>query len=100
MTHHSTKEHEYPTSYCQWVVTEDGSFVEWDGNEKFYEAMDWMQYIIDNFLGLNPAANLDFSKGHTLNGQIEAQGEEEEDQWSLVVKDNKVSGVYPDEIEY
>ena len=100
MIHYSTKEHEYPTSYCQWVITEDGRFVKWDGEEKFHDSLEWMQYIIDNFLGLKPAANLDFSKSHTLNGQIEAQGEEEEDQWSLVVKNNKVSGVYPDEVEY
>lgn len=90
------KKEDYPGNYCQWVVTEDGRFVEWDRNEKFYDSVEWMQYLIDTFLGSAPKAKneLAFLEGHNLNGQIEAQGELSDDHWSLIVKDNKVSAIY------
>jgi hypothetical protein len=93
-TFNNPKKEDYPGNYCQWVVTEDGRFVEWDRNEKFYDSVEWMQYLIDKFLGMNPLAKHDFLEGHTLNGQIEAQGEDEKDQWSLIVEDNQISTVY------
>jgi hypothetical protein len=73
-----------PSYYCQWVPTADGAGIEWDGNEKFYEAEAWMRYLINRFLA--PA-------GHVLNGVIQAQGEAAADRWDLVVKDNAVSRV-------
>jgi hypothetical protein len=62
------------------------------------EAGTWMQYIIDHFLGANPIAKNANSKwlaehlqGHMCNGVIEAQGEEPDDQWTIVVQNNKVT---------
>jgi len=96
-----------PGLWCQWVPTEDGEGLEWDGGEKFYNATEWMQYLIDHFLGDDPIAkkvdaDFDFLQGHTLNGTIYAQGEEPGDIWKIVVKDNVVkevgaSIVYDDE---
>jgi len=40
-----------------------------------------MKHIIDNILA---------PKGYMLNGEIEAQGEDPEDRWRLVVINNKV----------
>ncbi len=89
-----------PSLWCQWVATGDGEYIEWDGGEKFYEAPAWMQYIISHFIGSSPMAKHANSKwltehlqGHVCNGIIEAQGEEAEDQWTLVVQNNKVSVV-------
>ena len=71
-----------PGLWCQWVITDDGEYIEWDQGEKFYKSPEWMQYIIDNFIA---------PKGHICNGEIYATGEDSEDVWYLVVKDNKVT---------
>lgn len=94
-----------PGLWCHWVPTEDGTAIVWDGGEKFYDAVEWMQYIIDHFIGPKPLANpgavrstlpvcdimLPFLTGHNLNGQFEAQGEERGDHWLLVVENNVAS---------
>lgn len=97
-----------PGLWCQWVVSEDGTTLEWDGGEKFYDATEWMRYLIDHFLGHDPQAARDnihfgFLQGHTLNGIIYAQGEESGDVWKIVVDGNEVMEirgrtVYDDEI--
>jgi hypothetical protein len=80
-----------PGLWCQWTPTENGQFIEWDGGEKFYNAAEWMTYIIDHFIKPKAKSKLPFLKGHTCNGEIEAQGEDANDRWKLVVTDNKVS---------
>jgi hypothetical protein len=84
-----------PGLWCQWVPTDDGTAIEWNGAEKFYNSEEWMQYLIDHFIGQTPRAKsvLPFLGRHTLNGEIEAEGEERGDVWKLVVKDNQVSRV-------
>jgi len=85
-----------PGLWCQWVATEEGDAIEWDYQEKFYNAPEWMQYIINHFLGENPLAKLNdpenfgFLQGHKLNGEIYAQGEEADDMWKLEVVDGQV----------
>jgi hypothetical protein len=82
-----------PGLWCQWIATEDGHFIEWDVGEKFYSSAEWMKYIIQHFIGPNPIAKaeLPFLRGHTLNGEIEAEGEDSSDRWKLIVADNEVS---------
>lgn len=87
-----------PSLWCQWCASDDGEYIEWDGGEKFYEAGEWMKYIINHFLGANPIAKNANSKwlsehlqGHVCNGVIEAQGEESDDRWTIVVQNNKVT---------
>lgn len=86
-----------PSLWCGWCTDEEGNYIQWDGGEKFYSSAEWMQYIIDHFLGTNPLAKLnnpehfDFLQGHTLNGDIYAQGEEADDMWKLEVRDNIVT---------
>lgn len=93
-----------PGLWCQWTPTEDGTAIEWDGGEKFYASEEWMEYIIKHFIGSNPIAptketTLQFLKPHTLNGVIEAQGEDDEDHWFLVVEDNEVFSFTEEEYE-
>jgi len=97
---HNRPDESQPSLWCQWVASEDGEYIEWDGSEKFYESPAWMEYILDHFLCENPIAKNANSKwlsehlqGHTCNGVIEAQGEEPDDQWTLVVQNNKVTVV-------
>lgn len=83
-----------PGLWCQWVPTEDGEAIEWDGNEKFYDADQWMRYLIDHFLkpGALAAQDLPFLQAnHVCNGVIKAQGEDIDDRWKLIVKDNVVT---------
>jgi hypothetical protein len=77
-----------------WVPSDDGTVLEWDRNEKFYESAMWMKYLIDHFLKIDCAAKSQLvflQANHVLNGTIEAQGEEYEDRWDLVVTDNAVT---------
>lgn len=81
-----------PGLWCQWVATEDGQFIEWDGGEKFYASVDWMIYLIEHFLARHACADLPFlQKNHVLNGEILAQGESINDRWKLIVTANAVT---------
>lgn len=95
-----------PGLWCQWRPTEDGKDIIWDGGEKFYDSPEWMQYIIDHFIGVDPIAkkvdpeNFAFLQGHVCNGQIEAQGEYSDDRWLLIVENNKVKVAKSKRTEY
>lgn len=94
-----------PGLWCQWTpgVSRDAEGnevhdrVEWDEGEKFYDATEWMRYLVDHFIGENPLAKLNnpeefsFLQGHICNGTIHAEGEEPGDIWKIVVKDNVVT---------
>lgn len=55
--------------------------LEWDGNEKFYNYVEWLQYIITNVLA---------PRGYILSGSVTWQGEDNQDMGKIVVKDNKI----------
>lgn len=89
-----------PGLWCKWRPTEDGTAIVWDGGEKFYDSAEWMRYLIEHFLKPGCRASAAFGElvgtetrfeGHTLNGVIRAQGEDPDDQWELVVEDNRVT---------
>jgi len=71
-----------PDGYCQWTVPDGKSVLKWDGNEKFYDSVEWMRYLIEAFI--KPA-------GLVANGEIDASGEDSGDVWKLVVVDNVVT---------
>jgi len=70
-----------PGLWCQWVPNEDGTAIEWDGGEKFYEYTAWLVYLIHKILAPN---------GYVLNGTVTWQGEETGDVGEITVKKNKV----------
>lgn len=89
-----------PGLWCQWTPTADTT-IEWDQGEKFYYAAEWMDYIVTNLLAPSARAYIDahidederlkhFTCNHVVDGVIEADGEESDDFWQLVVKNNKV----------
>ena len=84
---------EAPGLWCQWIPTEDGRNIEWNGGEKFYNSPEWMTWLIDHFFkpGAKGKKKLPFFNDHVLNGRIEAQGEEHGDNWVLSVTDNVVT---------
>ena len=70
-----------PGLWCQWVISDDGTMLEWDGGEKFYEYVAWLKYYINHF----------FAKwGVMLNGEITWEGEESSDLGKIVVTNNVV----------
>ena len=86
---------EQPGLWCQWVISDDLEGIEWDGGEKFYDAAQWMDYLIKFFFDKRAIApkldgKLAFLKKHKLNGEILCVGEETGDIWKLIVKNNKV----------
>jgi hypothetical protein len=74
-----------PGLWCQWKLTEDGKKIEWDGGEKFYDYVEWIEYIIEKILQ---------PRKYRLNGEVEWHGEEYDDMGRIVIKNNKVSVKY------
>lgn len=70
-----------PGLWCQWVPTEDGEYLEWDGGEKFYNYVEWLTYMVDTFF--EPL-------GYKLNGEVEWQGEDRNDRGIIQVENNEV----------
>ena len=70
-----------PGLWCQWILDYNGE-LGWDGNEKFYHYVEWLEYLITKFF--NPW-------GIMLNGEIKWKGEETEDIGKIVVVDNVVT---------
>ncbi len=75
------KYEDVPSFYCQWVPTEDGRGLEWDGGEKFYNYVQWLEYLINKFF---------IPWGIKLNGEIEWEGEESGDLGKIIVTNNVV----------
>lgn len=82
----SIVEYNYPPStqpglWCQWVPTEDGLTIEHDGGEKFYNYVEWIEYIIDKILK---------PRGYSLTGQVTWVGEDRSDLGRILIVDNVV----------
>jgi hypothetical protein len=75
-----------PGLWCQWVPSHDGSFIEWDGGEKFYAYLPWIEYLIDHFIG---------PWGYKLNGTVEWSGEESSDIGRIRIDNNVVKILHP-----
>jgi hypothetical protein len=71
-----------PGLWCQWVPNEEGTAIEWDGGEKFYNYVEWLQYLIHHFLA---------KWGYVLNGEVEWVGEDRSDTGKIVVENNEVT---------
>lgn len=74
-----------PGLWNKWVPTEDGTGIEWSGAEKFYDYVEWLEYMVENFLK---------PWGYTLNGSVKWRGEDFDDMGVITVKDNLVTTKY------
>lgn len=70
-----------PGLWCQWVPTEDGTAIVWDEGEKFYEYIEWLEYIVKNFLAPN---------GYSITGDVNWYGEDRDDIGLIRVVNNKI----------
>lgn len=71
-----------PNGYNQWVPTKDGRHLEWDGEEKFYNYIEWLEWLISDFFR---------PKGIELNGSIDWRGEDHEDAGTIQVIKNHMT---------
>jgi hypothetical protein len=70
-----------PGLWCDWEISENRSEIKWSGMEKFYNANEWMVYLIEKILA---------PKGYVVNGIVNAQGEDPVDQWHIRIINNLV----------
>lgn len=70
-----------PGLWCQWVPSEDGEAIVWNDGEKFYYYIEWIDYLVKNFLA---------PWGYILNGEVTWTGEDSEDFGKIIVKNNEV----------
>jgi hypothetical protein len=59
-----------PGSHCDWAVSREGNYLTWNGSEKFYDYVEWLNYLCKKVI--NPA-------GSFLVGSVSFQGEERDD---------------------
>lgn len=69
----------YPGIWCQWTI--ENGVLEWDGMEKFYNYIEWLEYLTVRFFE---------PWGIKLNGTMKWQGEDMDDRGKIEVVDNKV----------
>jgi hypothetical protein len=72
-------ERKHTWSYLQFEVTKELDGLQWDQGEKFYGAVDALNWLVSKVREKFPK--------FTLNGILDAQGEEVMDRWKLVCKD-------------
>jgi hypothetical protein len=70
-----------PGLWCQWTPTDDRTGIEWDGGEKFYNYVEWINYIIGHFLR---------PWGHSLSGEVTWSGEDASDMGKIRIENNVV----------
>ena len=84
MDYNGFKTSVHPGLWCNWIINDDGN-LEWNGAEKFYNYIEWLEYLIDNFF-----EPLDYE----LNGDITWQGEDSDDIGTIHVLCNIVRTEY------
>ncbi len=72
-----------PGLWCLWTCNENTLY--WSGGEKFYNYVEWLQYLIDTF----------FSPwGITLDGAVQWEGEDPTDLGVISVRHNRIQVHY------
>lgn len=69
-----------PGLWCKWEPNSDGTAIVWSGAEKFYDYVEWIQYLLDHFLT---------PWGYKLSGRVDWQGEDEHDTGFIVIYNGK-----------
>lgn len=87
-----------PQLWCQWQPCWDGCCLAFDGNEKFYEPVLWLRYIIDHFLRPKAEASRsgldyfeEFTFDHRLQGLVVGCRRDNKQLYGIRVADNVVT---------
>jgi hypothetical protein len=70
-----------PGLWCKWCPNEEGTAIVWNGVEKFYDYVKWLEYLIAHFLR---------PWGYVLNGEVKWRGEDRDDRGIIRVSDSEV----------
>ena len=70
-----------PSLWCQWIPNSEGTAIAWNESEKFYEYIDWIEYLIERIL---------IPRGYSLSGVVHWSGEEYDDLGTIHISHNKV----------
>lgn len=74
--HYNMPPQTQPGLWCQWIISDDGKYLEWDEGEKFYHYVEWLQYLIDNFF---------LPSGYHLSGSVVYQRENSNDVGTIAI---------------
>ena len=84
-TRHEDGYEQKPSIWLQWIVVDgyknDNHYLVWDSNEKFYNYIEWLEYLIKYFFKPN---NL------SISGRVRWRGEEFDDIGTICVENNEV----------
>lgn len=87
-----------PGFWCDWTPCWDGCCVTYDGREKFYDSVRWMEYLIEHFLRPGACAQAsgslhfeDFTFDHRLDGLIIGCRRDNKELFAIRVEDNVVT---------
>jgi hypothetical protein len=70
-----------PGLWCQWTPSDDGGSIAWDDGEKFYNYIEWIEYLLAHFL---------VPWGYSLTGEVHWEGEDSDDRGVIRITDNTV----------
>lgn len=70
-----------PGLWLHWMLKEDRQTIVWDGGEKFYNYIEWMEYLISRIF--RPF-------GYKVNGKVKWDGESRGDIGTIEIVDNKI----------
>jgi hypothetical protein len=73
-----------PFSWCHWIPNHYGNHLAWDGGERFYDYVEWLEYLIEFYFK---------PWGVVVSGEIDWQGDDCDDRGIIFAKDNKVEAV-------
>lgn len=65
-----------PGLWLKWAISEDGTKLEWDGAEKFYDYVAWLAYLYKEIIA---------PFGHRMTGVIKWRGEDFDDVGKIIV---------------
>jgi hypothetical protein len=87
-----------PQLWCQWTPCLQGCCLAFDGVEKFYQPVRWMEYLIDHFLKPDAHAEgrglpcfADFTFDHVLEGLVVGCRRDNKELFAIRVEGNAVS---------
>ena len=87
-----------PQLWCQWQACWQGCCLAFDGHEKFYQPVRWMEYLIEHFLQPGAEASRtrlpvfdEFSFDHRLNGLVVGCRRDNKELFGIRVRDNVVT---------
>ena len=75
----------FPSHNCSWIYDSKSQSIKWDGQERFYNYVEWIIWIIEGILR---------PRGYVLDGMIHFRGMCVRDQGMIMIENNEVEVNY------